>query len=129
MVHDQKLDAASLAALRTLILPNVAALSDAQCAQLAEFVRAGGGLVATSETSLCDEKGVPRDDFGLADLFGASFVRRMPGPVRNGYPPPRARERQGPPAPRGPRGRPRIIHGAWLLDVKPTAPSRTRPSR
>jgi len=122
MVHDRKLDAASLAALRTLILPNVAALSDAQCAQLREFVRAGGGLVATSETSLCDEQGVPREDFGLADLFGASFVRRMPGPVRNGYLRLEHESAKGHPLLAGLEDAPRIIHGAWLVDVKATAP-------
>ncbi len=31
-----------LAAMRTLIPPNVEALSDAQCAQLADFVSRGG---------------------------------------------------------------------------------------
>ena len=41
MVHDRCLDAEHLAAFRTLILPNIAALSDAQCGQLREFVRAG----------------------------------------------------------------------------------------
>ena len=122
MVHDQKLDAAGVAPFRTLILPNVAALSDGQCAQLRDFVRAGGGLVATSETSLYDEKGVPREDFGLADLFGASFVRRLPGPVRNGYLRLEHETAKGHPLLAGLEDAPRIIHGAWLLDVKPTAP-------
>ena len=34
MVHDRLLDAEHLAPFKTLILPNIAALSDAQCAQL-----------------------------------------------------------------------------------------------
>ena len=63
--------------LQTLILPNVAALSDEQCRQLREFVERGGGLVATYETSLYDECGGPRADFGLADLFGVSFARHV----------------------------------------------------
>ncbi len=120
MVHDQKLDAESLAPFRTLVLPNVAALSDAQCAQLRDFVRAGGGLVATWETSLCDEKGAPRPDFGLAELFGVSFVRRVPGPVRNGYLRLEHAAAPGHPLLAGLEDAPRIIHGAWLLEVKPT---------
>jgi hypothetical protein len=122
MVHDQKLDAASLAPFRTLVLPNVAALSDAQCAQLRDFVRAGGGLVASWETSLFDEKGVERADFGLAELFGVSFVRRVPGPVRNGYLRLEHQAAHGHPLLAGLEDAPRIIHGAWLLDVKATVP-------
>jgi hypothetical protein len=38
-------------------LPNIAALSDAQCEQLRAFVAKGGSLVATHETSLYDEQG------------------------------------------------------------------------
>src|SRR5262249_12417845 len=70
MVHDRLLDAAHLSPFKTLILPNLGALSGAQCRQLEDFVRRGGGLVATFETSLYDEWGVKRKEFGLADLFG-----------------------------------------------------------
>jgi hypothetical protein len=44
MVHDRCLDEEHLAPFRTLILPNIAALSDAQCASLRAFVERGGGL-------------------------------------------------------------------------------------
>lgn len=56
--------------LKTLILPNLAALSDAQAAAIRQFVAAGGGLLATGLTSLCTEEGETRPDFALADLFG-----------------------------------------------------------
>lgn len=85
MVHDRLLDAARLGSLKTLILPNIAALSDAQCDQLRAFVQQGGGLVATYETSLYDEWGVLRANFGLADLFGVTFKGRTEGPMRNSY--------------------------------------------
>jgi len=58
-------------ALALLILPNVGAMSDAQCATVRRFVERGGGLIATGESSLYDEWGDPRADFALADLFGA----------------------------------------------------------
>ncbi len=54
-----------------LILPNVAAMSEAQCADIRTFVERGGGLIATGETSRYDEWGDARDDFALAKLFGA----------------------------------------------------------
>ncbi len=85
MVHDLLLDAEHLKPYRTLILPNIAALSDAQCAQLKAFVESGGNLIATHETSLYDEWGVRRKDFGLASLFGVSFDGKVETNVRNSY--------------------------------------------
>lgn len=85
MVHDRLLDKAHVGQYRTLILPNIAALSQEQCAQLVEFVRGGGSLIATHETSLYDEWGVRRNDFGLASLFGTSFAGKVDADVRNSY--------------------------------------------
>ncbi len=56
--------------LKTLVLPNVGSLSDAQCDAIRSFVESGGGLVATGESSLYDEQGQKRDDFALAEVFG-----------------------------------------------------------
>jgi beta-galactosidase GanA len=52
MVHDRLLDPAHLAPYATLILPNLAALSDAQSDQLRVFVKNGGNLIATRDESL-----------------------------------------------------------------------------
>ena len=72
-------------AFKVLALPNVANLSDAQCAQLKAFVEKGGGLVATHETSLHDEHGQRREDFGLDGLFGASFAGNVIERQQNAY--------------------------------------------
>ena len=85
MVHDRLMDAAHLSRLRTLVLPNVAALSDAQCDDLRAFVAAGGSLVATYETSRYDEHGTPRRNLGLADLFGVDAIGAPRGPIKNAY--------------------------------------------
>ncbi len=85
MVHDKLLDEAHLASLRTLILPNIAALSNDQCSKLQAFVARGGNLIATYETSLYDEWGVRRKDFGLASLFGVSYDGGVEGPMLNSY--------------------------------------------
>jgi hypothetical protein len=85
MVHDGLLDEQHTRQFKTLVLPNVAALSDAQCEQLHAFVQRGGGLVATFETSLYDEHGTRRPDFGLAELFGASLAGDVEGPMQNSY--------------------------------------------
>ena len=85
LVHDQLLDTAHIGQLKTLILPNIAALSDAQCNQLRAFVKNGGGVIATYETSLYDEQGVRRKDFALQDLFGVNWSGRVEGPMQNSY--------------------------------------------
>jgi hypothetical protein len=129
MVHDRLLDADHLGQFKTLILPNVAALSGEQCRQLQAFVRLGGGLVATYETSLCDEEGERRDDFGLADLFGVSFARRAEGPMRNAYLRLERDPRTGKPHPLldDMEDASRVIHGTRRLEVTPRAEFPERP--
>ena len=85
MVHDGKLDAESTRGFQVLLLPNIAALSDAQCEQLRAFARGGGSLVATFETSLYDERGEPRKEFGLADTLGIRYRGKVLGPLHNSY--------------------------------------------
>jgi len=58
--------------LKLLVLPNLAALSDAQAAAIQQFVKAGGSLLATGMSSLCDEAGRVRPDLALSPLLGAS---------------------------------------------------------
>ena len=67
---DWNLNADDLADQKVLILPNAASMSDSQAAAIREFVKNGGGLVASLDTSLCNEFGDPRADFALADLLG-----------------------------------------------------------
>ena len=69
-----------LSRYRVLFLPNAACLSDDQMAVIRAFVAGGGGLVATCETSLFDEIGRPRHDFGLGELFGVSYLGRPKAP-------------------------------------------------
>ncbi len=81
LVHEDDLGAERLRRYRALILPNVAMLSDAQCAQLRAYGDAGGSLLATFETGLYDETGAPRREFGLADVFGISRTGDVQRPV------------------------------------------------
>jgi hypothetical protein len=57
--------------LKLLILANLAAISDAQVDSIRRFVAAGGNLLATGLSSLCNEEGEVRPDFALADLYKA----------------------------------------------------------
>jgi hypothetical protein len=85
MVHDGLLDEHHLAQYRVLVLPNIAALSDAQCEHLSAFVQRGGGLVATFETSLYNADGVRRQQFGLSSLFGAAYQGGTDRNMLNSY--------------------------------------------
>ena len=85
MVLDRLLDAEHVDRYRVLIFPNIAALSDLQCGQIREYVKRGGSIVATHETSLYDEWGGRRKDFGLADLFGASYDGAVDARMQNSY--------------------------------------------
>jgi len=69
MVHADHVDR-DAEGLALLVLPNLGAMSEAQCASVRRFVEGGGGLLATGESSRYDEWGDARPDFGLADLFG-----------------------------------------------------------
>jgi hypothetical protein len=57
--------------LSLLVLPNVGVLTNDQEASIRRFVKGGGGLIATGETSLYNEWGDRRSDYALADLLGA----------------------------------------------------------
>ncbi len=124
MVHDGLLDAEHIDAFQLLILPNIAALSAGQCEQLRSFVARGGSLIATGETSLYDENGERRADFGLGDLFGARYLGSQPSPLKNSY-----LRLEWPPAGQpahpllaGLEGAQRIIGGVTWLDVAPITP-------
>ncbi|MGI0134617.1 MAG: hypothetical protein ACREBW_06645, partial [Candidatus Micrarchaeaceae archaeon] len=57
---------------KVLVLADQDALSDEQIERIDSFVQAGGGLVATGNTSLLTEWRRRRSSFGLARLFGIS---------------------------------------------------------
>ena len=85
MVNDLLMDEEHLKPFKLLVLPNIAALSTAQCTALKKFVENGGSILATYETSLYDEDGKQRNDFGLSELFGVSFAGGVEGPLQNSY--------------------------------------------
>ena len=123
MVHDRLLDPEHVGQFKLLILPNIAALSDGQCDQLRAFVAAGGSILATGETSLYDEAGRRREDFGLADLLGVSATGELVGPMKNAY----LRLNHPHPVLAGLEDAPRIVHGAYRQPVQATAEFAARP--
>jgi hypothetical protein len=73
ILNDWNLNANDLEGYKLLVLPNTACLDRDQASAVGEFVERGGGLVASLDASLFDEFGTPRDNFGLADLFGVDY--------------------------------------------------------
>lgn len=84
-VHEDRLDFERIKKYRALLLPNVAMLSDRQCEQIRDYVRAGGSIMASFETGLYEENLKRRSDFGLADLFGISNAGNVIGTNGNAY--------------------------------------------
>ncbi len=122
MLHEAHLDPEHLGRYRALILPNIAALSDAACDTLRAFVRQGGGLLATHETSLYDEHGQRRADLRLGDLFGARCIGPIEGPMQNAYlhVAPGGADRH--PLLAGLEDARRLIHGVHRLPTQPANP-------
>ncbi len=83
--HEDRLDREHISKYRALLLPNVAMLSDRQCDQIRDYVRAGGSVMASFETSLYDENLQRREEFGLADLLGISKAGDVIGTNGNAY--------------------------------------------
>jgi hypothetical protein len=124
MINADVLDDEHLNPFKLLILSNVNRLSSDQCDQIRKFVEKGGSLLATFESSLYDEKGVQRKNFGLTDLFGVSYDGSVEGPMQNSY----LRLREDPvskkfhPVLEGLEDAVRIINGIYRLRVKPQVP-------
>ena len=86
VVAEHNLTSEQLSAYKVLVLPNTACMSDRLVQLIEHYVAQGGGLVATYESSLYDAWGERRADFGLKDLFGASYVGHgLTGPSRIGF--------------------------------------------
>lgn len=73
VLFDDGLTPEGLAGYRALVLPDSVCLSDAECAAIGAWVADGGTLVATYQTSLADEWGDRREDFGLGEAFGLRY--------------------------------------------------------
>jgi hypothetical protein len=117
-VHDRLLDLDHIKQFGTLILPNVTCLSDKQCDQLRAAAKNGINIIATHETSLYDEWGVKRKNFGLADLFAVDFTGRTEQRMQNAYLRLEAKHELL----RGLEDAPRIIHGVSRVEVNQRGP-------
>ncbi|MBN2347740.1 MAG: beta-galactosidase trimerization domain-containing protein [Bacteroidales bacterium] len=73
-IADRNLTKEKLNGCKVLIMPNVAALSEEHTSIIAGWVKEGGRLMATFQTSLFDRNGNIRKNFSLGDVFGVSYT-------------------------------------------------------
>jgi hypothetical protein len=120
-VHEAFLTPDRLDRFKLLILANAVALSDGQCQAIRDYVARGGSVVATFATSLLEERGRGRSNFGLAELLGVSFGGRIEGPMQNSYLnlETEISTRRRHPILEGLEETPRIVNGVYRVHVRP----------
>jgi hypothetical protein len=77
-ILDRELNTPALAGFKLVYVSNAPCLSDQQCQTLAEHVESGGTLLVTHLSSIADEFGRVRPDFGLAALTGGTALAADP---------------------------------------------------
>lgn len=77
VVPDWNLVPQILKSYQLIILPNTACMGDEQVLAIRQYVREGGAVLATAESSLFDATGKPRQDFALADVFGVRIDEKV----------------------------------------------------
>ncbi|CAN7523866.1 family 10 glycosylhydrolase [Rhizobium leguminosarum] len=121
LLSDQVLTEENLDRFKLIILANASCLSDAQNAAIRAYVDRGGSVIASYETSLRDEFGKKRPDFGLADVLGARYVSGPGGIVKNTY----VALSGDHPINQGFDGAERIMGGTRLIHAEPSADATT----
>lgn len=91
VIDDVALEKEPLDRYETIVLPNVACMSEAVAARLGEWVKRGGTLLATFETSLYDQTGTHRPNFALAEVLGAESAGKIIGPMPHDFMKPETR--------------------------------------
>ncbi len=84
-ILDDQLSKEKLAQYKLLILPNVRCMSGREIELIRSYVSNGGTLLATYTTSLYDENGKQRNDFGLHELFGVHYDGKKENTRRDNY--------------------------------------------
>ncbi len=68
-----------------LVAPNCACISEVKAKVISDYVKAGGNLIASFETSRYSEYGDLLNDFGLTDVFGVRIGKGTFGPMKLDY--------------------------------------------
>ena len=84
-IPDIDLSPEILKGIRVLLLTNVICMSDREIRIIRDYVAAGGSVVASYATSLRDEQGGAREDFGLRELLGVTSTGEVRDTRRDSY--------------------------------------------
>jgi hypothetical protein len=84
-ILDDQVTRERLKRYKLVILPNVRWMADTEIELLKEYVSNGGNLMATYATSLYDEDGQERKNYGLSELFGVSYTGKKENTRRDNY--------------------------------------------
>lgn len=85
IIDEESLKSKSLRNYDLIIAPNSACISRDNAEVLKEYVRNGGNLITSFESSRYDEYGCPLDDFSLSEVFGVKAGRGVFGPMMLDY--------------------------------------------
>ncbi len=85
IIPDSKITEKHLEKFSCIILANTACLSDEQCSLLLNYLKKGGRIIATFETSLYDENWNKRQDFGISKGLGIKYRGITSGSLPSSY--------------------------------------------
>ena len=75
VITEKVVQEGALEGFAVLVIPNAACLADGTVKAIRNFVDAGGGLVATYRTGMCDEAGNLRPRQAISDLTGVDPIK------------------------------------------------------
>ncbi|MBM3702049.1 MAG: hypothetical protein FJW63_03485 [Actinobacteria bacterium] len=73
ILFDENIDLINFNEYKILVLANTAILNDIEIKKIEDFVKSGGILIASDETSLYDEDGFKLSNYKLKSLFGVNY--------------------------------------------------------
>lgn len=85
LVHVARMQPAILDSYKLVTLPDVAAMTEDEAANIRQFVEGGGSVIATFETGLYDEWGCRRETGLLDDLLGVRVRGSTMGSLVHSY--------------------------------------------
>jgi len=85
VIDDVYLEKENLQRYRLIVLPNTACIGPKTAHRLKDYVKKGGNLICTFETSLYDEHGEKQQDFQLQEVYGLNLKKGVFGPMNHDY--------------------------------------------